>query len=145
MNDFDFILRKSLAAVNEGYEQALSDLFEIVEEVDASLKTNVGEEFAFVAVEYELSMKSAIYTVSLDTNSDDRGAPYIPVVSMRIPSSGYPMETGSVQKSTGNFTPDGIALKDRSEIKVFFASQLEDPNSLMIQAIGFALRKKAAR
>ncbi|MFJ1213317.1 hypothetical protein [Burkholderia pyrrocinia] len=142
MTNFDSLLQKSLATVNDGYEQARQDLENIVSEVDTSLKSNLGDEFAFVAIEEDINIKGTIYAISLDTETDNRSAPYIPIVSIRIPSTGYPIETGSISKSTGLFTVDGTVLKDSSDIKTFFSAQLENPNSMLIQAIGFALRKR---
>lgn len=143
MTNFDLLLKKSLAAVNDGYEQARSDLQHIVSSVDSSLRSNLGDDFALVATEEEISIKGTVYTVSLDTETSNRSSPYIPIVSLRIPSTGYPIEVGSMVKSTGTFSTDGTFLVDIESIKSFFAAQLDNPNSLMIQAIGFAIRKRS--
>lgn len=142
MVDFNDIVKKSLAVVNQGFVKARDDLGAVVERIDISLRENAGDHFALLLSEVSSSLKGTIFCIVLDADTFNATATLIPVLHIRIPTSGYPLELGSINRVTELFVDSDQRLASMSEVEAYFVEQLSDPNSVLIQAIGFALRKK---
>ena len=138
MSKFSELLKQSVASVNEGFERAQSDVIAVVSELEQSLK-----EMGPFALRFSLfsnEADGAIFRLIFDTNPQDLEAPAITILTMKIPSIGYPIFTGTYNKGAAEFR-NGTALEDKAQLDGYFESMLSDPTSRFIQAVGFALRK----
>lgn len=141
MDDFNDILKKSLSVVNEGFRAAMDDIENIIAAVRESIKGNAGNEFSLECSEVFSNIKGSIYRVFLDTDSFDPEADLVVLTYFRIPQKGYPIELGNYNKVTG-FSVSGKLWTSKDDVMNHFVSQLQDPESQLIQAIGFALRRR---
>ncbi|WP_143450355.1 hypothetical protein [Janthinobacterium sp. BJB446] len=139
--DFDSILRKSLTVVNDGFQDALTDLKGVVEAVSESVKNNAGQKFALALGEVSNDLRGSTFRVFFDTDVNNVRARIIDVLYFRIPASGYPIFEGQYDKGSKNFSA-GKELKDKDSIAQEFGSLLRNPDSSLIQAIGYAMRTK---
>ena len=94
----------------------------------------------FAEVTYDV--KGSTFRIFLDPDVSDSSAQVAVIVYMRIPAQGYPVQVGTYNKSGGIFTPNNKDLANKSEVEEYFADQLQDPDSKLIQAVGFALRRR---
>jgi hypothetical protein len=144
MADFDLLLKKTLAVVNENYDIALSSVRNVVEQLGNAITSNAGDEFALEMYELASDIKGSVHRVQLDPDVNDDSVRLVVITYLQIPSSGFPIRIGRYSKSTG-FFPEEMTLEDAEDVERYFARFLEDPNSKLIQAIGFALRLKSKR
>ncbi|CAM2151716.1 protein of unknown function [Pararobbsia alpina] len=145
MTDFNELIKRSLSIVNESYAQAKGDVEGVIERIDFSLRDNAGDHFALVFAEFASSLKGVVFRVHLDTDVYNPQSELVTIVHMRILSTGYPIELGEINRNTGLFSAGGNALSSVQDVEEYFADQLSNPNSALIQAIGFALRKKMSK
>lgn len=144
MPNFDEILKKSLSAVNDGYGAALEDLNNVVEKLALAIKGNAGEQFNLELAKVSEDIKGATFRVYLDPDPEDANVSLINVGHFRLLSSGYPIYSGLYNKSSSLFSPER-EFSDVVALEGFFAELLASPDSTLIQAIGFAIRKKASK
>ena len=86
------------------------------------------------------------FRVFLDTGVNDMEAEVVNITHLRIPAHGYPVSYGTYTKNTGAFIPaQNSDLKDLEAVEKFFADLLSNPESTLIQAIGFALRRSSRK
>lgn len=137
--DFNAILKLSLAAVNDNYQEAVRDVEEVVGSVHAAVQQNAGKRFGVVLTDQSADIKGSTFRIYFDTNVDVMRAKIIDVLFVRIPSSGYPIALGTIDKSTKNFFAEQQII-DKEQLQKAFAQLLQNPESSLIQAIGFALR-----
>lgn len=143
MANFDALIKKSLAIVNDGYQQALADVKVVVEKLSNAIRQNAGEHFALEVSEVKSDVKGVTFRIFLDTDVNDLQADIVTIVHIRILSKGYPILHGSFNKTQNVFVSmDGNELEDMAAVEQFFADLLADPESSLIQALGFAMRKK---
>ena len=143
MQDFNDILRRSLSIVTDGYEKARGDINDVVGLIRGAIKENIGDNFSLELAEAKTDIKGSTFNIYLDTDIYDLSASIVPVVDIRIPGGGYPVELGDFNKSLQVFHSRDEVLCSRIDVEQFFAQQLSDPDSSLIQSIGFALRQKA--
>lgn len=143
MTDFNEILRKSLSIVNDGYQQAVDNIKEVVSNLSDSIKANAGEDFSLEIGEISSDLKGATFRIFLDTDVNDVEASTMNIIDLRIPVGGYPVQLGTFTKSIQSFKAAEQVLNNKSDIEQYFAQQLSEPDSRLIQAIGFAVRRRA--
>ncbi|MGF6115901.1 hypothetical protein ABIE30_002974 [Janthinobacterium lividum] len=137
--DFDSILKSSLKVVNDGYQTSLSDLKDVVSDLNAAVVRNAGKQFSVVVGEVANDIKGGTFRVYFDTNVNNSRARVIDVVFLRIPAGGYPIAIGVFDKSTQRFFSEQDIV-DKEGLLYAFAQLIENPDSALIQAIGYALR-----
>ena len=137
--NFDGLLKASLAVVNDGFQRAVSDLNDMASEVDAAIKRNANARFGLSVSELTSDMKGSTYNVYFDPNIHSSKSVIIDVAYFRVPASGYPISIGLYQRNTRNFYPEA-SISDRGELESVFERFLQDPESALIQAVGYALR-----
>jgi hypothetical protein len=137
--DFDSLLKGTLSVVTEGFQTAVTDLRDLVATVGQAIQRNAGEKFALEASEESSDLKGSTYEVYLDPDVFNPRVKIIPVAYFRIPANGYPIAQGSIHKSLRSFIFEKN-LADKSELEQVFAALIQDPDSSLIQALGYALR-----
>jgi hypothetical protein len=140
MIDFDSVLKNSLKIVSEGYQGALSDVKDIVSEVSMAVARNGNEQFALYVQEMSSDIKGGSFKIRFDTNVNNGRAKVIDIVYVRIPSIGYPIGVGSFDKHSQRFFVDD-ELTDKESLRNYFLRLIENPESTLIQSIGYAMRK----
>ena len=146
MTDFNVLLRQSLAIVNDGFQNARDEIERIVAKLSAAVKQTAGEDFAVEMSEVSATPKGTTFRIYFDPNSMDPTAEVITVAALFVPSKGYPVLRGTWNKSTNTFFPtQGGELRTLEDVEKFFADLLSNPESSLIQALGFALRRSVSR
>ena len=145
MEDFDSILQRSLATINVGYQTAFDDVKSVVQKISSSIKRSAGENFDLEVQEISDDVGGSTLRVYLDTDSSEPRAEVMTIVHIRIPSNGYPIFQGGFSKSSNRFSGShhDAAIADKNGVEEFFRQMLINPESPLIQALGFALRVKA--
>lgn len=139
--DFNEILKSSLAVVNDNYQLALKDIQEVVDSVHTAVQNNAGEKYGVTLSSTSVDVKGSTFRIYFDTNLENMRSRVIDVLFVRIPSGGYPVAVGTVDKATKKFyTEETVNNKD--ELNKYFTQFLKNPESSLIQAIGFALRNQ---
>lgn len=139
MNNFSDILKNSILQVNNGFEKAHEALVKVIGQLTTAIE-EIGA-FACRLSEVENRPEAAIYRLSFDPNPDDIEVKLIHLAMFRIPSYGFPIETGNYIKNRDEFVIENI-IEDEAALESLFKDILSDPNSSLVQAIGFALRSK---
>ena len=142
MTNFDELLKKSLSVVNDGYQIACNDVGAIVDKLGKAIKQNAGDQFGFEMSEVQSDVKGVTFRIYLDPDSNDINAALLNIAHIRIPSKGYPIFYGVFNKSSNVFAA-ADKLENAEEVAEYFSDFLKDPESPLIQAIGYVLRKKA--
>nr|WP_091659435.1 hypothetical protein [Massilia sp. PDC64] len=137
--NFDAILKSSLAAVNDNYQIAVGEVQDVVNSVHTAVRHNAGNRYGLIFTEMSADIKGTTFRIYFDTNVDVMRARVIDVLFIRIPSTGYPIAIGTVDKATKNFFTEQN-VNNKEELERVFAQLLQNPESSLIQAIGFALR-----
>lgn len=140
--DFDEILRQSVLSVNAGYETALSDLRTVVGKLEAAVKKNAGEKYGFILNELHSDVRGTTFRTYFDTDVKNVRAAIMDIIIIRLPASGYPLSIGTFDKGSKNFNPTE-EIPDVDALNRVFVTLIREPDSALIQAIGFALRNKA--
>lgn len=144
MSDFDALLRRTLSVVNENYESSLNVVKGVVQKLGEAIEKNAGDEFLFAMTEVNSDINGSVHKIFLDPNNDDDSVRLVIINYVLIPSTGFPIKLGKYSKTMG-FMADEDDLNDPEDVNKYFSRLLEDPNSKLIQAIGYALRLKANR
>lgn len=140
MIDFNEILANTLGKINQGFDQAISDFIETVDSVDSAVKGAHKEGlFGIGYSTVNESPKGSVFRVYFDPNADDLEVPTLAIGYFLVPYKGYPIQFGQYRKLTDDFKPR-MEFPDRAELEKYFANELSDPESSIIQAIGFGLR-----
>jgi hypothetical protein len=138
--DFEFSLRRSLSNVNEGYQETRSDLNEIVTSLGSAVSNIAGEQFAIGLDEISSDMKGTSFRIFLDTNVTDLNAEIVDIAYLRVTSKGYPIQRGPIAKGTKTLFPEA-EISSKYELSRYFVDMIENSDSALVQAIGFALRR----
>jgi hypothetical protein len=138
--DFEFALRRSLSSVNEGYQKSREDLNEIITSLAQAVSTIAGEQFAIGLDEISSDMKGTSFRVFLDTNLSDLNAEIVDIAYLRITSKGYPIQRGPIAKGTKTIFAEA-EIPNKYELGRYFLDMIENSDSALVQAIGFALRR----
>lgn len=139
--DFDSILRESLSAVNSAYDAAYNDLNEVVAKIRDAMIATTGDGSALELKRVAADRSSTTFRLYIDPDPKDPEASLITVTSFRIPTAGYPILFGTYSKVSEAFKDAG-KLDDKSALVQYFAEQLKEPESALVQAIGFAMRQR---
>lgn len=138
--DFEDMFKKSLSVVNEGFRAAYNDLDDLVSSLSEAIRNIAGERFDIGFSEIHKEIKSTTYRVYLDPDTGDIDAQLLDFSYIRIPSKGYPIvKGGSVIKGTNILTGD-VKIENKEQLAEAFAAFIQDPDSPLIQSIGYALR-----
>lgn len=140
--DFNEIVATTIVGLNKGYEEAIGDLKDILLRVGEAIRNNSKENFDVFFRTLSESPRGDIYRVYFDTNSEDPDAETLQIATFYIPPKGYPIQIGVYRKVTDEFKAHGT-IKNRDEFESFFGELLSDPDSTLIQAIGFGMRRKS--
>lgn len=140
--DFDEILKRSVTSVNAGYEAALADLRKVIGQLDAAVKNNAGAKYGFVLQELHSDIKGTTFRTYFDTDVNNARATIMDILAIRLPAAGYPLSVGTFDKGNKSFHPLE-ELPDVDALNRVFVTLIREPDSALIQAIGFALRNKA--
>jgi hypothetical protein len=144
MTDFDAILKRTLSVVNASYDEALEVVESVVRQLGNAISTNAGGEFVLEMIELNNDISGSVHRIYLDPDSTDDNARLVTITYLQIPSTGFPIKVGRFSKNTG-FIASDKNLDTSSDVEEYFSNFLEDPNSKLIQAIGYALRLKSRR
>ena len=139
--NFDEILKKSIAAVNDGYAAAHEDLTVTVDKVREAVVASAGGQVALELKKSASDIKGTTYRLYLDPNVNDMEQEVVTITYFQIPASGYPIKYGIFRKSGYSFTSAG-EIEDQAALLKYFGGLLEQPESVLVQAIGFALRQR---
>ena len=71
---------------------------------------------------------------------NDREAYFSNIASFKISLKGYPIEEGIVRHPANYFSMNS-KLSDPEEIRSYFAQMIQDPDSSLVQAVSFIMRK----
>lgn len=143
MVDFSDLLQRSLATVNDKYARTVEDLRTVVSELRASIKTIANNEFGFELAEIVSDVHGTTFQIYLDSDVTVPNATLVTVAEFHVGATGYPVEIGTFHKGTRRFVSGGFPpLNDIEQIRVFFVEQLSNPESPLIQGIGYAMRKR---
>ena len=85
-------------------------------------------------------MKGTSFRVFLDTNMTDLDAEIVDIAYLRITARGYPIQRGPVAKGTKTIFPES-EIPSKYELARYFLDMIENSDSALVQAIGFALRR----
>lgn len=140
MINFDELLKSSLSVVNEGYQTAFDDLVDIVDRLSKSIKSNAGDNFALEWQCIKDEVKGSLFRIYFDTDENNPKAEAITISSIFIPSLGYPVTYGAYSFKARVFS-EGGKCSSKEELEEYFSGFLASPESPLIQAIGFAMRK----
>lgn len=144
MANFDELIKKSLSVVNDGFQRTLADLTALVEQVNSAIKQHAGPQCGLVLEQIDSDMKGANYRLSLDTEAGNPQAPRIGITHFRLLPKGYPLLHGRYNQAKKMFLGSEFStLADQKQVEEYFANLLQDPDSSLIQAMGFALRLQA--
>ena len=138
--DFTDLLKNSLAVVTGGYVTAHDDLIGVIDRVRKALLSNAGEQVALELKKVSADVSSTVFRLFLDPSTMDPETALVTITYFRLPSSGYPIEWGSYKRVTNTFEASGEA-EVKEELEKFFGSLLTQPESTLVQAIGFAMRQ----
>lgn len=141
--DFGAILKDTLAGINAGFEQAAGDLQEVLDAITEGIQEHTNSGYKVYAKVVSEDTKATIFRLYFDPDPLVSDAEVIPLTTLQVSAKGYPIMRGTYRK-VGGFTPaasDPVAFQNRAELEQYFAHQLSDPDSNLVQAIGFAMRK----
>lgn len=141
MTNFNEILKETLSAVNKAFNTAQKDLQEIATEISNAVKENAGADFDFVMREIRSDVDGVLYRFYFDTDVEDEYADAINISFVHIPQTGYPLSHGSYSFKNKDYTRIK-SFADKEELEYYFSNFLKEPESPLIQAIGYAVRKK---
>ncbi len=141
MIDLETLVMQSFSTINDRFNIAQKDLQDIVNEMSNVLKkvTGVSSIELGIAVQFENETGSC-YRVYLDANPGDPAAYYINVASFKISLKGYPIEEGVLRQPANQFSGNR-ELSNPEEIRSYFAQMIQDPDSSLVQAVSFIMRK----
>lgn len=139
--NFDEILKSSLAAVNDGYAAAHTDLSETVNKVREAVTEHTDDKVALELQKVASDLKSTTFRLYLDPNVNDLDQGVITITFFQLPASGYPVKFGTFIKSGSIFNSIGEA-EDKEALLSYFADLLDSPESMLVQAVGYALRQR---
>lgn len=142
MVDFNEILKKSLLTVNEGYQRAYEDLSSVVAGVRESIKQNAGQEFTIELSQISAQLEGTSFQIYMDTDVNNSHAQIYRITDIEIPQTGYPIFLGAYNRVHQTFMRGEESFEDAEAISTYFAEQLSNPESRLIQLIGFALRRR---
>lgn len=144
MTDFNALLRKSIATVQEGYQSAVKDLSEVVNEIGVAISDLSSGACDLQLQTIAVDVAGTSFRIYLDTNSKDPSALSVPIIDLFLTNKGYPINAGQIDKATGRFFTQTY-FSDRADLERFFADTLGNPDSSLIQSLGFAMRKNESR
>ena len=128
-----------ISEINQKYEIARNDLNSVVGELENSLKKIIPHiKFNLQTISDEFDGTTS--RLILDPNSADMEIGVVKITDFFIPSTGYDIGFGDHLKNINEFQFEG-KLKTKDDIESFFQTIMSDPNSRVIQAIGFAARR----
>lgn len=141
--DFENSLKRSLMVVNEGYQNARNDVDRLLSSLAEAVSKIAGEQFVLGVDEFSSDVKGTNLRINLDTDFTDMNADIVDIAFIRIPAKGYPIQHGPLLKATKTMMVQ-THIADAEELAKFFLDMIENPDSPLVQAIGFALRKKSS-
>jgi hypothetical protein len=142
MPDFDSLLQHSLSTVNSGYLAAQGDLFRVVERLAEAIQRQTGTNIYLALKQQTADVKGTVFVLYVDVNPDDQQADTINIEHIKLQARGYPVLLGTYRKPINDFKASG-SLDTPEDLEAHFVDLLADPDSPLIQAIGFALRQRA--
>jgi hypothetical protein len=142
MIDFEELVNKSLATINTGFEESISDLTKILDSITSALQNASSRNFLLDYRIVSEGPKGSVARVFFDADPDDVDAEQSTITHIWIPAKGYPIEGGTYRKSLERFDQTDI-FNDGEALEAYFADLLASPDSALIQAIGFGMRQSA--
>lgn len=140
MVDFSDLLKGTLESINKAFREVESDLSDVSSRISTAVKTNVGGQFDIIKSEVRNTIDGVVYRFYFDTNVNDDTADAVTLCFIRLPVTGYPIFAGKYNYKDKIFSPQE-ELSDKQELELYFERFFDNPESALIQAIGFALRK----
>lgn len=141
MSDLKKLILDSLKDINHAYEIAEADLAEVLLQVTEAVREATGAPFDFSYHSVFESPSESVFRVLLDFDSNEFDSETHKISDIKITPMGYPIYFGIFNKSAELFMPQ-VTLDDRKALETHFFGMLSDPNSSLVQAIGFGLRKR---
>lgn len=141
MSDLKKLILESLKDINQGYEIAETDLTEVLLQVTDAVQEATGAPFDFSYHSVFETPSESVFRVLLDFDRNEIDSETHKVSDIKITPMGYPIYFGNFNRSAELFMPQAT-LDDRKALETHFFSMLSDPNSSLVQAIGFGLRKR---
>lgn len=141
--DFGAIIKGTLAGINAGFEQARGDLQEVLDAITEGIQENTDSGYRVFAHVVAEDPKATILRLHFDPDQLDTDAETFPLGTLQMSAKGYPIVRGTYRK-LGGFTAtsnEPIAFQNKAELEEYFAQLLSNPDSSLVQAIGFAMRK----
>lgn len=143
MKKFSSLVLSVIDSLNKNYEAARNDLFEIVADIEFNMK-EILPDFTIGLTTLEDSTEGTFYRLVATPAPNDHVVGNIRITDIFIPASGYPISSGRFILNSDNYNPD-IEFRTKNDIDIFFQDLLTKPESRLIQAIGFAMRRKKAQ
>jgi hypothetical protein len=143
MKKYSALVLSVVESINKNYEEARSDLVRVVAEVEHGMK-DVLPDFKMRLTLLDDDAEGTFYRVEAVPAPDDSIVGIIRITDFFIPANGYPISSGRILMSKANFNPQE-KFDSVENLENFFQNLLADPESRLIQAIGFAMRRKTAQ
>lgn len=141
MENFD-IAFNIINEINQKYNIARSDLEGTIGRLENSLKKIVPELKFHLSISKD-SHAGTIFSLVLDSNPGDNKIAQIRISDFFITTNGYPIEHGRYFKPTDEYRSEG-SFESINDIENHFKSMIESSDSIIIQSVGFAARRRAA-
>lgn len=140
MIDFVELVNRSFATINKGFDESISDLARILESITSAIRNASSRNFQ---LDYRIEVegpKGSLARVYFDPDPTDMSAEPYTITYIWIPAKGYPIEGGSYRKAIDKFDTIDV-FHDAAALEGYFADLLTNPDSVLIQAIGFGMRQ----
>lgn len=121
--------------------RAHDDLTQVVEKVRVAVVGYAGEQVALELKKSAANMRHTTFRLYIDPDTADPEQSMMTITHFQLPAAGYPIKYGTFSKVTDSFNPAG-ELPDVDSLNKYFAELLSQPESVLVQALGYALRKR---
>lgn len=141
MADFEGLLQNTLTSINLRFAEAERDFTAVIEKLSEAIKKSSNSDFALSTSIISDGQKGSVYRLYFDIDTQNMDSDLQALDTFYISSKGYPIQQGQYRKAIDDF----IARNEFSNIEQlesYFETMLADPESPLIQSIGFGLRRK---
>jgi len=142
MSDFDDLIRASLQTANAGFQQADTDLNDVVRQVSESISRVSGGKVSLRLVVLSDKPEQRIYQAQVVSGKQ---AAEVEGSNFAVTTNGYPILVGipTVDFASQNFDVSAMQpLNDKAAIEAHFRSQLATPDSPLVFKVAFFSRNQ---
>lgn len=140
MENFDIALQ-IISDINQKYNIARSDLEQTIGRLENSLKKIIPELKFHLSIAKD-NHTGTIFSLILDPNPSDNRINQVKISDFFITTNGYPIAHGRYSKITEEYRSEG-SFESANDIENHFKNLIESSDSIIIQSVGFAARRKS--